>query len=50
MKKPESAGFRFKRHGSNHDIDARGSDEEQVPRHKEINEKLAKVIIRKCGL
>lgn len=31
-------------------IYTRGSDEEQIPRHKEINERLAKAIIRKWGL
>lgn len=49
-KKLESAGFKFERHGGNHDIYKRGSDEEKVPRHKEINENLAKGIIRKWGL
>ncbi len=50
IKKLESAGFDFKRHGSNHDVYVRGLDEEQIPRHKEINERLAKAIIRKWGL
>lgn len=50
IKKLEAAGFRFERHGSRHDIYVRGSDEEEVPRHKEINENLAKAIIRKWGL
>lgn len=50
VKKLEVAGFSLERHGSNHDIYTRGSDEEQIPRHKEINERLAKAIIRKWGL
>ena len=50
IKKLENAGFKFVRHGSKHDVYARGSDEEEVPRHKEINEHLAKAIIRKWGL
>ena len=50
IKKLESAGFKFERHGGNHDIYVRGNDREQVPRHKEINEKLAKAILRKWGL
>lgn len=50
VKKLESAGFVFERHGGNHDVYVRGLDEEQVPRHKEINERLAKAIIRKWGL
>ena len=50
MKKLEDAGFELKRHGGNHDVYARGEDEELVPRHKEINERLAKAILRKWGL
>lgn len=50
IKKLEAAGFVFERHGSNHDIYVRGDDEEQVPRHKEINEVLAKAILRKWRL
>ena len=38
IKKLEAAGF------------VRGSDIEQIPRHKEINEMLAKAILRKWGL
>lgn len=50
VKKLEAAGFMLDRHGGNHDIYVRGTDEEQVPRHKEINEILARAIIRKWGL
>ena len=50
VKKLEEIGFVFKRHGGNHDIYARGLDIEKVPRHKEINEKLANAILRKWGL
>lgn len=50
VKKLELAGFKFERHGGNHDVYVRGSDVEQVPRHKEINERLAKAILRKWGL
>ncbi len=50
LKKLENAGFVFDRHGSNHDIYIRGNDQESIPRHKEINEQLAKHIIRKWGL
>ena len=49
-KKLEQAGFKFVRHGGNHDIYKRGYDEETVPRHREIDERLAKAIIRKWGL
>ncbi len=37
-----AVGFSFERHGGNHDIYRRGTDIEKVPRHKEINEKLAR--------
>ena len=46
IKKLEAAGFEFSRHGGNHDVYVRGSDIEQIPRHKEINEMLAKAILR----
>ncbi len=44
------AGFQFKEHGGNHDTYVRGTDIEQIPRHKEINEITARKIIRKWGL
>jgi len=50
IKKLESAGFKFVRHGSNHDVYMRGNDKEEIPRHREINERLAKAILRKWGL
>jgi mRNA interferase HicA len=50
IKKLEENGFVFERHGSNHDIYSRGEDVEEVPRHKEVNERLAKSIIRKWNL
>ena len=50
IKKLQSAGFEFYRHGGNHDIYTRGDGEEQIPRHKEVNERLAKAILRKWGL
>ena len=46
----EKAGFVFERHGGRHDIYKRGNDEEQVPRHSEIKEPLARKIIKKWGL
>ena len=42
-------GFEFERHGSDHDIYRRGKDKEEVPRHREINETLAKAILKKWG-
>ncbi len=50
VKKLEAAGFSLERHGSNHDIYTRGLDEEQIPRHKEINERLAKGNYKEMGI
>ena len=50
IKKLEDAGFVLERHGSDHDIYKRGSDEEQIPRHREVNERLARAILRRWGL
>jgi mRNA interferase HicA len=50
VKKLENAGFVFERHGNNHDIYVRGIEKEEVPRHKEIDERLAKAIIKRRGL
>lgn len=50
IKRLEKAGFKFARHGGKHDVYKRGSDEEQIPRHTEINEILAKAILKKWNL
>ena len=50
IKKLEEGGFVFERHGSNHDVYVRGMDREEVPRHKEIDERLARAILRRRGL
>jgi len=50
IKKFTDAGFKFERHGSDHDIYKRGNDEEQIPRHREIKEPLARALIRKWRL
>jgi len=50
IKRFENAGFKFERHGGNHDVYKRGTEEEQIPRHREINEKLARSLLRKWGL
>ncbi len=44
------AGFRLDRHGGSHDVYVRGADEEVIPRHREIDEELAKHLIKKWGL
>lgn len=48
--KLENAGFIFERHESSHDIYARGEEKEEVPRHKEIDERLARAIIQRRNL
>ena len=50
IKKLEDGGFIFERHGNNHDVYVRGTEREEVPRHKEINERLAKAILKRRGL
>lgn len=46
----ERNGWKFKRHGSDHDVYIKGAERESVPRHKEIKESLAKSIIKRRGL
>lgn len=50
IKKLENGGFVFERHGAGHDVYVRGSQRETVPRHKEINEILARAILKRNGL
>lgn len=50
VRKLENAGFELTSHGGNHDIFRRGGDKEVIPRHREIDEPLAKTIIKKWGL
>ena len=49
-KKLKNAGWYLLAHGSNHDIWTNGTNKEQIPRYNEVNERLAKAIIRKWGL
>ncbi|MBQ6756813.1 MAG: type II toxin-antitoxin system HicA family toxin [Oscillospiraceae bacterium] len=46
----ERNGFKFKRHGGDHDIYVRGNERECVVHHKETDEQLAKAIIKRRGL
>ncbi|MBQ9348293.1 MAG: type II toxin-antitoxin system HicA family toxin [Oscillibacter sp.] len=46
----ESNGWHLARHGDNHDIWEKGKQREPIPRHREINEKLAQAIIKRQGL
>lgn len=41
-------GWWLKREGGNHEIWTNGLDTEPVPRHREINERLAKKILNKA--
>lgn len=50
IKMLEKAGWYLKRNGGNHDIYTNGKDIEPIPRHPDINERLAKEIIRKRNL
>ena len=46
----ESNGWYVKRNGGNHDIYTDGERTEPIPRHPDINERLAKRIIKKLEL
>ncbi len=46
----EQNGWWMKRDGANHDIYTNGKATEPIPRHREINEKLAQALIKKHGL
>lgn len=50
VKRLEAAGFLFYRHGGNHDIYIRENQMERIPRHKEIDEQLARAILRRWNL
>lgn len=50
IRKLENNGWYLKRNGANHDIYTDGTSTEPIPRHNEINEDLAKLIIRRQGL
>ncbi len=46
----EKNGWKYKRHGASHDIYVKGKERESVVRHREMDEELAKAIIRRRGL
>lgn len=50
LKVLKKLGFSFVRHGGNHDVYSNGNQIEMIPRHKEIDEDLAKTIIKRCGI
>ncbi|HXI11781.1 MAG TPA: type II toxin-antitoxin system HicA family toxin [Thermoanaerobaculia bacterium] len=41
-------GWRFLRSGGEHDVWTDGERQEAVPRHREINENLARAILRRA--
>jgi len=49
-RKFEENGWWLKRHGSGHDIWTNGKAKESMPRHREIDERLANAIIKRQGL
>lgn len=46
----ERNGWKFDRSGGNHDVYVKDDKAEAVPRHTEINENLAKAIIKRRNL
>ncbi|MCI9042245.1 type II toxin-antitoxin system HicA family toxin [Dubosiella newyorkensis] len=50
IKRLGELGFRFERHGANHDLYTDGKIKIPIPRHKEIKEALAKKILEQAGL
>lgn len=46
----ERNGWSFKRHGANHDIYVKGTERESIVRHREVDEELARAIIKRRGL
>jgi mRNA interferase HicA len=50
IKRFEDKGWWFLRSGGRHDLYTDGKNIEQIPRHREVNERLAKDLIKKWGL
>lgn len=46
----EKNGWKFARHGANHDIYTKGKERESIVRHRETDEMLAQAIIKRRGL
>lgn len=46
----ERNGWKFERHGANHDMYVKGNEREMIVRHRETDELLAKAIIKRRGL
>ncbi|MCL2198597.1 MAG: type II toxin-antitoxin system HicA family toxin [Defluviitaleaceae bacterium] len=50
IKKLEQNGWHLERHGSKHDIYTNGTKREAISRQVEINEILAKKILKRSGI
>ena len=50
VNKFKKSGWYLLREGSNHEIYSDGTNEEYIPRHREINENLARTLIKKWNL
>ena len=50
IKRLERNGWFLKRNGGNHDLYTDGKRVEPIPRHSEINERLAQDSVKKLGL
>ena len=46
----ERNGWKFKRHGANHDVYEKEGVRESIVRHRETDEMLARAIIKRRGL
>lgn len=49
IKAVEANGYYLLRHGINHDVYTDGTRIEPIPRHREVNEQLAKAIIKRTS-
>ena len=50
IKALEEQGWYLLRNGGNHDIYTNGFQKQPIPRHKEVNELLAKKILKRAGI
>lgn len=46
----ERNGWTLQREGGNHTVYTNGKESEAIPRHSEVNERLARALIKKHGL
>ena len=49
IRRLKKVGFVFERHGGEHDIYRKGKYIESIPRHSEINERLANAILKSAN-